>query len=239
MFLNCSANNKAETVLELFLDAVKRDGDLWPSRVRVDHGVENILVCDTMVQVRGEDRGSFIAGPSTHNQRIERLWRDVFRCVAHLYYYIFYGMELSGILDTDNPVHLFTLHLVFLPRINQALYQFTEAFNHHNVRTERNWSPNQMWLNGMMQPEHPLSNGELDEEPYDFEYYGDDPDGPAPLDSNNNAVVEEINLGQNDSVQSFVLERVDPLRESSQMRIDIFQEALELVTVKLGELTIA
>ena len=60
-----------------------------------------------------------------------------------------------------------------IPRINQALYQFTEAFNHHNVRTERNWSSNQMWLNGMMQPENPLSNGELDEEPYDFEYYGE------------------------------------------------------------------
>ena len=41
------------------------------------------------------------------------------------------------------------------------------------MRTERNWSSNQMWLNGMMQPENRLSNGELDEEPYDFEYYGD------------------------------------------------------------------
>jgi len=236
MFLKCRANDKAETVLELFLDAAKRDGELWPSRVRVDDGVENVLVCDTMVQVRGEERGSFIAGPSTHNQRIERLWRDVFPCVSHLYYYTFYGMELSGILDTDDPVHLFSLHLVFIPRINQALCQFTKAFNHHNVRTESNWSSYQMWFNGMMQPENPLSNGELDEEPYDFEYYDDDPDGPTPLDSDNNVVVEEIDLGQNDSVQSFVLERVDTLRESSQMGIEIFQEALELVTVKLWHL---
>ena len=29
-----------------------------------------------------------------------------------------------------------------------------------------------------------------------------DPDGPAPLDSDNNVAVQEINLGQNDSVQS-------------------------------------
>jgi len=65
MFLKCSANNKAETVLELFLDAVKRDGEFWPSRVRVDHGVENVGVCDTMEQVRREERGSFTAGPST------------------------------------------------------------------------------------------------------------------------------------------------------------------------------
>jgi len=86
-----------------------------------------------------------------------------------------------------------------------------------------------------MQPENPPSNGKS----YDFEYYGDDTDGPTPLDSDNNVVVEEIGLGQHDSVQSFALERLDPLRESSQMGVDIFQEALELVTVQLGQLTIA
>ena len=85
-----------------------------------------------------------------------------------------------------------------------------------------------------MQPGIPLSNGKT----YDFEYCDDDPDGPTPLDSDNN-VVEEIDLGQHDSVQSFVLERLDPLKESSQMGVDVFQEALELVTVKLGLLTIA
>ena len=73
MFLRCNSNNRAETVLNLFLDAINRDGNLWPSRIRVDKSVENVLVCDAMVQARGEGRGSFIAGPSTHNQRIERL----------------------------------------------------------------------------------------------------------------------------------------------------------------------
>lgn len=73
MFLRCNSNNRAETVLNLFLDAINRDGNLWPSRIRVDKGVENVLVCDAMVQAWGEGRGSFTAGPSTHNQRIERL----------------------------------------------------------------------------------------------------------------------------------------------------------------------
>jgi len=82
----------------------------------------------------------------------------------------------------------------------------------------------------MIQPENPLANGKS----YDFEYYGDDPDGPTPLDSDNNVVVEETDLGQHDSVQSFVLERLDPSRESSQMGVDIFQEALELVQLNLG-----
>ena len=144
MFLRCNSNNRTETVLNLFLDAINRDGNLWPSRIRVDKGVENVLVCDAMVQARGEGRGSFIAAPSTHNQRIERQWRDVFRCVCHLYYYLFYAKESIGILNTDNQIHLFALHLVFIPRINKALDEFCEAFNHHKVCTEGNWSPYQI-----------------------------------------------------------------------------------------------
>lgn len=236
MFLRCSSNNLAETVLELFLDAVRRDGDLWPSRLRVDKGVENVLVCDAMIQVRGEGRGSFIAGPSTHNQRIERLWRDVFRCVCHLYYYLFYGMESTGILNADDPVHLFTLHMVFIPRINKALSDFMEAFNHHKVRTERNWSPYQMWINGMMHDDNPLSQGQLDEQPSDMELYGYDPQGPSPTESDNHVVVEAVDLGVNDVLESFVFERVDVQKQSSEMGIDIYIEALELVLVKLQEL---
>ena len=39
--------------------------------MRVDYGVENVQVCDAMVEARGEGRESLIAGPSTRNQRIE------------------------------------------------------------------------------------------------------------------------------------------------------------------------
>ena len=89
LFLKCSNNNLSQTVLELFLKANEKDG-FWPSRIRVDYGVENVLVCDAMVEARGEGRGNFIAGPSTRNQRIERLWREVFRCVCHLFYYAWF-----------------------------------------------------------------------------------------------------------------------------------------------------
>ena len=79
MYLLCADNNRAATVSSVFEKAAEEFG--WPSRVRGDHGGENSTVAAMMVEMRGEGRGSFIEGPSTRNQRIERLWHEVFRCV--------------------------------------------------------------------------------------------------------------------------------------------------------------
>lgn len=193
MFLRYSNNNLSQTVLELFLRAIENDR-LWPSRIRVDYGVENVQVCDAMVEVRDEGRGSFTAGPSTRNQRIERLWRGVFRCVCHFFYYVFYALEDTGLLNIENPMDLFALHLTFIPRINLALHEYMEAFNHHKARTANHWSPYQMWVNGMLN-ENPLAHGQLDEDPSDLEFYGVDPNRPSPFeDSNNNVVVPPVTL---------------------------------------------
>ena len=96
IYLKCISNNLSETVLDLFLDAGKRDGDRWPSRIRVDRRVENVLVCDAMIQYRGERRASFIAGPSTHirglNASLERSIDVFVICTTTI---IFYAMESS------------------------------------------------------------------------------------------------------------------------------------------------
>ena len=54
-------------------------------------------------------------------------------------------------LDPINERDLFALHCVFIPRINEALQSFQEAWNHHHIRTERGMTPNQLFVAGALQ----------------------------------------------------------------------------------------
>lgn len=87
VYLHASTSNRASTVLALFRDAISYYN--IPSRVRSDRGLENVEVGRFMIQTRGMNRGISITGNSVHNQRIERLWREVNRVIASRFLNIF------------------------------------------------------------------------------------------------------------------------------------------------------
>lgn len=147
-YLSCSTDNKATTVLGQFLKATCLYA--LPSRVRSDHGGENVLVALFMHLVQGLEHRGFITGQSVHNQRIERLWRDVFLHVLQQFYTMFYSLEDSEALNPDDDVHRLSLHIVFLPEIQKRLEHFRQAWNLHPLRTANNQSPTQLWTDGML-----------------------------------------------------------------------------------------
>ena len=104
-----------------------------------------------MLQERGFDRGtcSVITASSVHNQRIERLWRDLFRGVTFQYYKLFYGLEALGMLDPLNHHHLYALRVVYIPQINRSLEIFRQGWNNHSISRVNSSSPLQLFTLGI------------------------------------------------------------------------------------------
>ncbi|PFX26097.1 hypothetical protein AWC38_SpisGene9260 [Stylophora pistillata] len=154
VYVSCCNNKKADTVLSLFQNGVEQWG--LRSRVCCDYGMENFYVGQYMIEHRGEGRGSIITGSSVHNSRVERAHRDVYSGVLAFYVRIFEAMKNESILDIklSDDVHLFSLHHVYVPRINRSLNEFIQQMNNHPVSTENNQSPLQMWEKGMLEYMH-------------------------------------------------------------------------------------
>ena len=226
LYATCRDNNKVETVLSLFQNAVQRWG--LPSRVRSDYGMENYLVAAHMIQHCGPGRGSIFTESSVHNSRVERTHRDVHSGVSVFYVRIFLQLEDEGNLDVLNDLNIFSLHYVYLPRIENSLRELVKQMNNRPVSTERNLSPLQMWEKGMLENLHSghtaLSEAEID-------HFGVDPNGVQTVED------EDYQVDISPPLISLSHEQLaqlpDPLSDDGNGGKDLFLQCIDIINMLL------
>lgn len=109
---------------------------------------------------------------------IERLWRNV-------YENIFTQLEIQGLLNPGEKIHLFALHRCFLHHIQHHLQSFQEAWNQHGLRKANNHSPLHLWL---LHRKEGQDLSQVDED------YGVDWTGPHNHRPSNEITIPEIQL---------------------------------------------
>ena len=223
VFLCCSSNNKAETVLQLFRGAVRTFG--LPTRIRCDHGTENIEVARFMLNAHGVEGSHVLTGLSVHNQRIERLWVDVVRYIVTPYRNIFTYLESFGLLDPLNELHLFALHYVYQPRINRSIEEFVLQWNHPGLSSERCQTPLQLMIEGLYNCLPDLSDTETVSDDY-----GVDDLAPMPeLQTDNNIQVPGSEIELSPSQHDTLALAVNPLSDDQNSGVNAYLQAVGVI----------
>ena len=218
-FLQCLNNNRAETLLEHFKQGIENYG--LPLRVRTDKGMENIKIADFMLEHRGNT--GILTGKSVHNQRIERLWRDLYEGVLSSYHSLFYYMEDEGILDAMNDAHLWALHYVYMHKINEKLNIWREAWASHRLRTVRT-SPIRLFTSGMMN--NPVGYSQADDSP------NDDQEAPYNVLANDNdtrPILDPTDIEPAAETNRLLALNCPKSWTSDNFGIDIYLKAVELL----------
>ena len=145
-----------------------------------------------MLEHHGIEKIPFITGLSVHNQRIERLWVDVKIYVICHFSNLSTYPESCSLLDSDDEIHLFALHFIFLPHINLMLEELMEKWNNHPLHTEKNSSPLQLWTESFYKSPDLMNSSNINI----GEFYGVDDDGPVgDIETVNNVQIPETKHG--------------------------------------------
>ena len=128
-------------------------------------------------------------------------------------------MEDDGKLNPLNEVDMYCLHHVFLPRINASLKSFVESWNNHPVSTERNRTPNQLFIEGALQQSTSRALAQ--------------PSG-TPLPSSHDPVQVPRSTFTPCIALKHSLDHVNTVRDSSDFGIDVYDEVVHEVGLHLA-----
>lgn len=195
-------------------------------------------VARNMLNRYGPASNPVLTGQSVHNQRIERLWRDVHNYVSIVYKNVFYYLESAGLLDPNNEIDLYALHYVFMPRLNKSLEIFVMQWNNHALSSEHGHTPFQVWTRGFYQfaqSDHTTVRDVLDPDSVDFQHYGIDDDGPLPdVQTENSVEIPRSAIELTSDESQLLIENVDPFMNDNDHGIVAYQSARSILITLLN-----
>ena len=170
-----------------------------------------------------------------HNQRIERLWVDVYKGCLSVYHNLFTNLESAGALDVNSDNNMYTLHFAFLPIIQRKLDEFAASFNKHPVRTEHSKTPEQLFAMGVFDHfkcpptgvdaivlptlQEPVHNEEMEQGPI-----------PEILRMRSEVRVPELTCTLGDTITESLKRRINPLRDcEDNLGVDVYYKAMSEV----------
>lgn len=98
---------------------------------------------------RGPEEGVLLL--EVDNQRIERLWRDLYSGCICFFYHFCHFLEHVGMLNVDDALDVYALHFVMIPVVQNQLDMFRMGWVNHHLRTENNKTPQQLWIQGTIE----------------------------------------------------------------------------------------
>ena len=142
---------------------------------------------------------------------------------------------MHNLLNPINNLHIFSLHFVYIPRINQALQEFIQSWNHHGKQTERGQNPHQLFTSGSIQLQNAGSTA-LDFFEEVLDTYGIEDTGNTSVDDDEQGIeVPPIDIRISEQQMEMLQNLVNPLDSSEEFGVDLF-ESTKAFMGSLGEL---